>query len=151
MTRKAVRHSVNNNGTELEQIVSHTSNIVPEQLAEGGFGSKSQSSVDFSPRSYLLTSATVRIPFFHSSKRGTEHSTFFISSAQLSSITEIAPKKPFLCVNRNPIRYCFRAGPRTILCCMQSLSFQQRIGNFSRLPNTTFQFQSFSYAYSTAQ
>ena len=116
----------------------------------GAWGSKSQSSVNFSPRSYLLTSTTVRIPF-HSSKRGTEHSTFFISSAQLSSMTEIATKKPSLCVNRNPIRYCFLAGPRTILCCMQSLSFQQRIGNFSRLPNTTFQFQSFSYAYSTAQ
>ena len=81
--------------------------------AERAWGSKSQSSVDSSPRSYLFTSATVRIPFHTTLKRCTEHFTL-ARSAQLSSVTEIAPKKPFLSVSRSPIRYDFRASPRTI-------------------------------------
>ena len=31
------------------------------------------------------------------------------------SFTEFAPKSPFLCVNRSPIRYGFRVGPQAIL------------------------------------
>ena len=41
-------------------------------------------------------------------------STFEIGVAQLRSVTEIAPKLPFLCVNRSPIQYCFRAGAKAI-------------------------------------
>ena len=40
-----------------------------------------------------------------------------IGAAQLPSVqslTEIAPKSPFLCVNRNPIWYGFRAGAKAI-------------------------------------
>ena len=32
----------------------------------------------------------------------------------LRSVREIAPKSPFLCVNRSPIRYGFRAGTKDI-------------------------------------
>ena len=38
-----------------------------------------------------------------------KHSTLEIGAAQLCNVTEIAPKSPFLCVNRRPIRYDFRA------------------------------------------
>ena len=41
-------------------------------------------------------------------------STFEIGGAQFRSVTEIAPKSPFLCVNRSPIRYGFRAGAKAI-------------------------------------
>ena len=34
-----------------------------------------------------------------------------IGGAQLRSVTEIAPKSPFLCVNKGYIRYGFRAYP----------------------------------------
>ena len=37
-----------------------------------------------------------------------------IRAAQLCSVTEIAPKTPFLFVNRNSIRYVFHAGPTAI-------------------------------------
>ena len=37
-----------------------------------------------------------------------------ICAAQLRSVTEIAPKSPFLCVNRSPIQYGFRAGAKAI-------------------------------------
>ena len=66
---------------------------------------QSQSSVDSSPSFYLFTSATVWIPFHKAPKRGSEHSTLLIVVAQLSSVTEIAPQKPLICVNRSPIRY----------------------------------------------
>ena len=41
-------------------------------------------------------------------------STFEIGAAQLRSVTEIAPKSPFLCVNRSLNRYDFRGGAKTI-------------------------------------
>ena len=41
-------------------------------------------------------------------------STLEILAAQLRSVTEIAPKSPFLCVNRGPLRYCFCAGAKAI-------------------------------------
>ena len=62
-------------------------------------------------------------------------------------------KTPFLSVNRikpYPVWFSCRRKNYT-LYCKHRFSFQQRIGNFSRLPNTTFQSQFFSYAYSTAQ
>ena len=39
-------------------------------------------------------------------------STLEIGAAQLRSVTEIAPKSPFLCVNRSSILYSFRAGAK---------------------------------------
>ena len=45
---------------------------MPERLVERVWGSKSQSSVDSSPRSYLSTSATVRISVHTALKSGTE-------------------------------------------------------------------------------
>ena len=41
-------------------------------------------------------------------------STFEIGAAQLCYVTEIAPKSPFLCVNRSPNRYGFQGGAKTI-------------------------------------
>ena len=41
-----------------------------------------------------------------------KHSTFEICAVQLRSVPEIAPKSPFLFVNRSPIRYDFRAGAK---------------------------------------
>ena len=41
-------------------------------------------------------------------------STLEIGAAQLRSVTEIAPKSRFLCVNRNPIQYGFRAGAKAV-------------------------------------
>ena len=40
--------------------------------------------------------------------------TLEISAAQLRSVTEIAPKSPFLRVNRSPIRYGFCASAKAI-------------------------------------
>ena len=37
-----------------------------------------------------------------------------IGAAQFRSVTEIVPKSPFLCVNRNSIRYDFGAGAKAI-------------------------------------
>ena len=77
--------------------------------------------MDSSPRSYLFTSATVRISVHTALKVDTEQnlfnmwrSTVEISAAQLRSVTEITPKSPFLCENRSPIRYCFFAGAKAI-------------------------------------
>ena len=44
--------------------------------------------------------------------------TFEIDVAQPHSVTEVAPKSPFLCVNRSPIRYDFRAGAKAIRYCV---------------------------------
>ena len=43
-------------------------------------------------------------------------STLQIGEAQLHSVTNIAPKSRFLCVNQSPIRYGFRAGAKAICC-----------------------------------
>ena len=50
----------------------HTSKILPERLVERVWGTRSQSSVDSSSRSYLSTSATVRISVHTALKSGTE-------------------------------------------------------------------------------
>ena len=42
-------------------------------------------------------------------------STVEIGVTQIRSFTEIAPKSPFLCVNRGPIRYGFRTDAKAIL------------------------------------
>ena len=39
---------------------------------------------------------------------------FEIGEEQFRSVTEIAPKSPFLCVNRSPIRYDSRGGAKAI-------------------------------------
>ena len=36
------------------------------------------------------------------------------ASLRYDPVTKIAPSSPFLCVNRNPIRYGFRAGAKAI-------------------------------------
>ena len=36
------------------------------------------------------------------------------NAGQLRTVTEMAPKSPFLCVNRSPLRYGFHAGAKTI-------------------------------------
>ena len=41
-------------------------------------------------------------------------STFEISATQLCFVTELALKSPFLCVNRNPIRFDFHGGTKAI-------------------------------------
>ena len=46
--------------------------------------------------------------------------TVYRSAAQLCSITEIAPKSPFLCVNRNPIQYGFPAGAKAMRYSMNT-------------------------------
>ena len=51
---------------------SHTSKIVPERSVERVWWTRSQSSVDSSPRSYLSASATVRISVHTALKSGTE-------------------------------------------------------------------------------
>ena len=76
-TLKAIRYSVNSNCPGLEQVV-HTHHLC--WLAErfGALNSNPHSwiftsvSVGSSPRSYLLTSATVRVPVDITSKYGTE-------------------------------------------------------------------------------
>ena len=37
-----------------------------------------------------------------------------IGAAHFRCVTEMAPKSPFLCVSRSPIRYSFRAGAKAI-------------------------------------
>ena len=39
-------------------------------------------------------------------------STLEFGAAQVRSVKEFAPKSPFLCVNRSPIRYGFRVGAK---------------------------------------
>ena len=46
--------------------------------------------------------------------------TVYRSAAQLCSITEIAPKSPFLCVNRNPIQYGFPASAKAMRYSMNT-------------------------------
>ena len=59
-----------------------------------------------------------------------KRSTFETGAAQLRSVPEIAPKSPFLFVNRSPIRYDFCAGAKvycepklSLLIELSSLSF----------------------------
>ena len=42
------------------------------------------------------------------------HSTLEMGAAYLRSVTEIAPKSPFLCLNKSPMRYGFRARLRVV-------------------------------------
>ena len=57
--------------------------------------------------------------FFLKNWRGLS-STFKIGAAQLLSVTEIAPKSPFLCVNRSSIRSSCRVGPKGIQYCVNT-------------------------------
>ena len=43
------------------------------------------------------------------------HLTLKIDAAQILSVTEIAPKSRFLCMNRSPILYSFRAVAKATL------------------------------------
>ena len=62
-----------------------------------------------SPRSYLLTSAPIRIPVHTATKNGRNlpdirsRSTFKIGAAQVISVAEIPVKSPILFVNRSAL------------------------------------------------
>ena len=64
-----------------------------------------------------------------------KHSTFETGAAQLRSVPEIAPKSPFLFVNRSLIRYDFRVGakvcwePKLSLLIEQPLLLVTRFGH----------------------
>ena len=121
-----IRFSMNSNDIEPEQVVhTHWTSrrsswprgfdlipvLTPEYLLPV--------SVDSSPPSYLFTSATVRL---HQSVKqnlsDTWRSIFGFGAAQFRSVTEMAPRSPFLCANRSPIQYDFRAGAKVIPYCV---------------------------------
>ena len=87
-------------------------------------------SVVSSPCSYLFTSASVKIPFHAAPKCDTLNltdmwrSTFEISSVQLRSVTELAPKSPFLRMcEQNPYPVWFSCRPNSYLVeCKQNLN-----------------------------
>ena len=87
-------------------------------------------SVVSSPCSYLFTSASVKIPFHAAPKCDTLNltdmwrSTFEISSVQLRSVTEVAPKSPFLRMcEQNPHPVWFSCRPNSYLVeCEQNLN-----------------------------
>ena len=96
---------------------------MPERLAKKVWWTKSKSSllnIYFRPAVGPVLFATYSLPLRSEYLFTLHHtvaqnlsdmwlSTFEISAAQLRSVTEIQPKSPFLCVNRSPIRYGFRA------------------------------------------
>ena len=57
-----------------------------------------------------------------------------IGAAQLGSVTGLAPKSPFLCVNRSPIQYGFPVGAKAIQPIQYSVNttsfpgFSPRVG-----------------------
>ena len=51
--------------------------------------------------------------------------TLEICAAQLRSVTEIAPKSPFLHVNRGPIQYGFRAGATEVIPGAPNVNFRK--------------------------
>ena len=80
--KNATQPGMNRNGQELEQVVHTVEHIIPEWLAEEGVGVENgmvwygivlftSISVGSNPCSYLLTSATVRIPVHTATKSGT--------------------------------------------------------------------------------
>ena len=78
-------------------------------------------SVDSSPRSYPFTYTAIRIPVHIARQSGINLSDMWRSTfkdrrgvAQLRAVKEIAPKSPFWCVNRSPLRYGFRVGARAV-------------------------------------
>ena len=87
---------------------SHTPNIVPVRLAERVWCTRSQFS--------LLNNNYLSLSLFQSSQRSKNVftlaqnlsdmwlSTLENGAVLLRSVTEMAPKSPFLCVNRSPIR-----------------------------------------------
>ena len=94
---------------------SHTPNIVPARLAERDWCTRFRSS--------LLNNNDLSLSWFQSSQRSKNVftlaqnlsdmwlSTLENGAALLRSVTEMAPKSSFLCVNRSPIR----GGSRTYL------------------------------------
>ena len=99
---------------------SLTSNTVTERLADRDWCTKSQSSLlNINFRLSGFQSSLLLVYFRYGLNTSSHYtkvwhlsdmwrSTFEISAAQLRSVTESAPKSPFLCVNRSPIRYGFR-------------------------------------------
>ena len=112
--RHEIKTVMKSNGPELEHFFD-TSNIVLERLAESALNPGPLSwifayvSVCPNPRSSLFTSATVRIPVLNSLKCDTNPIRYVKPhfrdqrGAANHSVTDIAPKSLFLCVNRIPI------------------------------------------------
>ena len=117
---KAIRYSVNSNGTELEQVV-HTHRSSCRSGWPKRFGE-----LNPSPHSWIFTSVrqlvhsslllihfrygpnTYLFTLHHTVAQNLSNiwrSTFEISAAQLRSVTKMPPKSPFLCANRSPIWY----------------------------------------------
>ena len=67
-------------------------------------------------RSYVWTEALFGMVFVHAQKLSgrvwTPNWCVTLHFRDFRSVTEIAPKSPFLCVNRSPIRYGFRVGKK---------------------------------------
>ena len=76
-------------------------------------------SVDSSPRSYLSTSATVRIPVHTATRSGKNLSGMYwrihfqIVASHLRSVTEISPKSPFYKCEKKPHPAWFRVSAQS--------------------------------------
>ena len=118
-----VRYSVNNNAAELGQVVHTYRTTRRSGWPRGVWWTKSQSS--FRNIYFRLSGFQASFLFFHfrygpntcshCTKCATEPIRYvtllaFETGAALRSVAEIAPKSPFLCVNRSTIRYGFRSG-----------------------------------------
>ena len=101
---------------------SHTSNDVPARLAERVWCSKFQFSLlDVNFRLIAFQSSLLLFYLRNGPNRCSHctkvwHETYPKYDAPLSRSTKsgIAPPRPFLCVNRSPIRYDFRGGANVI-------------------------------------
>ena len=110
-----------------EQVV-HTHRTLCRSVWPRGFGE-----LNPSPHSWIFTSVSPQIaqrlsvlapiyllPLWSKYRSPVQNlsdmwrSTFVIGAAQLRSVTEFAPKSPFLRVNRSPIWYNFRTGAKGI-------------------------------------
>ena len=109
---KSYRYGMNSNGTELEQVVhTLTSNIVEERLAERVWFSNSQSSLlNIYFRLKGFQSSFLLIYFRYGPSTFTLHQNVADKTCTMhhfqdrrGAVTEMAPKSPFVCVNRSPI------------------------------------------------
>ena len=118
-----IRYIMKGNGSELEQVVyTVTSNIVREHLAKRDWCTKFQSPLlniyfhlsGLSCLSYLFTPAKVRISVYTAAKRGTEPIRYVTlhSRNPRGAASYRAEITVLWRVNRSPLRYDFRAGPR---------------------------------------
>ena len=105
--------SMNSNGTELEQVVQSQSSLLNIYFLLSGF----QSLLLLMHFRYCPNTCSRYTQAWHRTSERSHmwRTTFVIGTSQLLSETEIAPKSPFLCVNRSPsVQYGFPAGARAI-------------------------------------